>query len=85
MSLSNIQGKMSRKEMKEIMAGSSYSEGGCTATANCLNGTQINCSCQGRCNCSSLHQYNNGTGGTSGGYISCVNLDDMFASSWNGC
>ena len=38
MSLANLEGKLSRKEMKEIMAGSG-GYGSCTVTVNCSNGS----------------------------------------------
>lgn len=42
MSLANIHGKMSRMDMRNIMAGTG-SGAGCSATAYCSNGTTISC------------------------------------------
>lgn len=42
MSLANIKGKLSRAEMKNIMAGSGDS-GSCTSNADCTSGQDILC------------------------------------------
>lgn len=59
MSLANIQGKLSRTEMKNIMAGS----GGCSV--GCASGFYA-CCCSGDCQCHSVTDQTN-YGCTSGG------------------
>ena len=39
MCLANIQGKLSRTEMKNIMAGSGDGDGGCMSTGYCASGS----------------------------------------------
>ena len=48
MSLANMQGKMSRKELKNIMAGSYFSCGGtCTTNFDCSSGDCCGCGSPG--------------------------------------
>jgi len=68
MSLANIQGKLSRAEMKNIMAGLA---GSCTATACCNEGGSI--TCDGVDQCQSIE-------GQTVSTVTCKNSDGTFSS-----
>lgn len=69
MSLANIQGKMSREEMKEVMAGYASAE----VTIRCADNTTLTCGCSGNCSCSG-HDFGATTCYNSVGEVTCDKL-----------
>ena len=69
MSLANIKGKLSRTEMKNIMAGTAGTA--CSATACCNGGGSITCS--GVDQCQSIE-------GNTISTVTCKNTDGTFSS-----